>query len=185
MEVLQDDGLYRHLKFTDGGSSVYRFDLHTWLGSLCISGDMGCLVFSRTPDMFSFFRNNKLSINLYYWEEKIQSDPKYRGVKEFSRDRFELVVREYYEDYWTGCSDSEGKKHDLWEEIKEGVLSAENEQEAHNNASCFKSGDFEFTDFWEHDLTEYTFHYHWLCYAIVWGIQQYDRLKTKEKDEQR
>lgn len=29
LEVLQNNGLYRHLKFSRGGSSIYRFDIIT------------------------------------------------------------------------------------------------------------------------------------------------------------
>ena len=46
----------------------------------------------------------------------------------------------------------------------------------------FKSrGGYEFTDFWEHNFQEYTYHYIWQLYAIVWGINVWDKsLKDKK-----
>jgi hypothetical protein len=35
-----------------------------------------------------------------------------------------------------------------------------------------------FTDFFEHSLEDYTFHYIWCCYALVWGIRQYDAAQS-------
>jgi len=37
---------------------------------------------------------------------------------------------------------------------------------------------FEFTDFWDHDLSEYTHHFVWCCYALAWGIKKYDETKS-------
>ena len=104
MEVLQDEGVYRHLKFTNNGSQCYRFDLHTWPGSLCIDGDMGTYVFRRVQDMFNFFImdkhdfNHKHVINPGYWGEKLQATDGRDGKSytEFSMDVFkENVMSEY------------------------------------------------------------------------------------------
>lgn len=81
MEIRQDDGLYRSIRFQKPGRWTYGFDITTWPGYLCISGDMGCFVFARLPDMFEFFRGQKphikgdktLGINLGYWAEKVQA----------------------------------------------------------------------------------------------------------------
>ena len=35
-----------------------------------------------------------------------------------------------------------------------------------------------FVDFWDHDFSEWTVHYLWRCYAIVWAIRQYDSMKA-------
>ena len=67
MTVLHDDGLYRHLRFTAmhlcndaewrTTNGFYWFDLATWPGTLTINGDCGTYTFSRTTDMFEFFRS--------------------------------------------------------------------------------------------------------------------------------
>ena len=117
MEILQDAGLYRHLKFTNNGSSCYRFDIHTWPGTLCIDGDMGTYVFRRIPDMFEFFRikdgdwNNKYVINPGYWGEKLQATDSSRGRhgshEEFSEELFKENVKEEYDNFCESYADDD------------------------------------------------------------------------------
>lgn len=79
MKVHRDDGIYRHLEFSRNGSNSYRFDLVTWPGYLCVTGDMGTWTFSRITDMFDFFtashfgRQESFLINPGYWSEKFES----------------------------------------------------------------------------------------------------------------
>ncbi|RYG95492.1 MAG: hypothetical protein EON58_14030 [Alphaproteobacteria bacterium] len=42
-----------------------------------------------------------------------------------------------------------------------------------------------FEDFWEHTLTDYTFHFMWCCNAIQWAIQQYDASKVSPSPQTR
>lgn len=170
MEVLLDNGLYRHLKFTNNGSSVYRFDIHTWPGFLCVCGDMGTYVFQRLEDMFKFFRSNDapLRINPHYWAEKCQAHGN-EDVERYDPDAFAARIKEWMED---GEFSEEVKT-----KVREEVLSCAEEGEY----SAMKAAiDFEvdgrqvFQDFWECNLKTWTFNFLWICYAIVWGIQQYD-----------
>ena len=81
MEIIADDGgVNRCIRFSNNGSMVHSFTLTTWPGHLCISGDMGTVVFKRTDDMFEFFGNGE-DISPGYWGEKIQTASDY---KEFS-----------------------------------------------------------------------------------------------------
>src|SRR5690348_13144744 len=82
MIVIRDDGANRHIRFKRPGTSCMYFDLITWPGYLCYTGDMGTYVFSRLEDMFEFFRTDRdynkrkgreLSINPKYWGEKLQA----------------------------------------------------------------------------------------------------------------
>ena len=101
MEVRIDNGVYRHLTFTNKGSSVYRFDIHTWPGYLCVCGVMGTYVFSRVNDMFEFFNDDidkEYAINPGYWGEKLQAADKDRGHdsngwEEFSEEKFAANVK--------------------------------------------------------------------------------------------
>lgn len=70
MEILQDDGLHRHVRFAKPGTGMYRFSLVTWPGYLAISGDVESFTFSREPDMFDFFGGRRSRINPSYWAEK-------------------------------------------------------------------------------------------------------------------
>ncbi len=70
MNVIKNEGVYRHLTFQKPGTSVYYFEIITTPGLLTINGDMGTYVFSRLHDMFEFF-GDKQGINPSYWGEKL------------------------------------------------------------------------------------------------------------------
>lgn len=182
MEIIKDEGVYRHIIFKRPESSTYRFDIHTWPWYLCISGDMGCWVFLRIEDMFGFFIgetttfDDKYVINPCYWEEKIQSVSKFGGpAKEFSKEVFEERVREYAEEYFEF---DEEKKKECLNELEFSVLSYMDDvhpQVLYERLWNFSFGDFRFDE--PPCAEKYTFHYIWICYAIVWGILKYNMFK--------
>lgn len=187
MEVLHDDGLYRHLRFSNGGSSIYQFNITTWPGYLCISGDMGCFVFSRVRDMFGFFRgeDGQLGINPGYWMEKVQagagSEVAREICTEWDEEDFRAEIRKRFDDYVEDEELDEAAAAELWSEIEDEVLEETDlEAVAMRNAMEFRHDDFEFTDFFEVRCTKYTFRYLWCCWAIVWGIGVYDKAKEAE-----
>lgn len=59
MIIIRDDGVNRHVRFKRPNSSCMYFDLITWPGHLCYTGDMGSYVFRRLEDMFEFFRTDR------------------------------------------------------------------------------------------------------------------------------
>lgn len=98
MTVIRDEGLYRHLRFMDPETIVSYFDLITWPGHLCYTGDMGTYVFSRIQDMFMFFRRTPQEhggpIDLRYWAEKcLSQDKSGGGITEFDADLFSDEIR--------------------------------------------------------------------------------------------
>ncbi len=198
MIVIRDEGVHRHIRFKRPDTTNYYFDLITWPGCLCYTGDMGTYVFQRLEDMFEFFRTDreykrlrdgqKLAINLSYWSEKlIAVDGRRTGGSaiEFSEEKFRRVVQEtrrgWIRDHYHQTT--KAQRRDLWGAIDDEVLahSDEGEHEADMAAYNFshRLGDshFEFTDFWDHDFNDYTYHFVWCCYALAWGIQQYDLIK--------
>ena len=177
MTVLGENGLFRHLRFRTDNSICMSFDLITWPGALCIDGDMGTDVLRRLPEMFQFFRTDRrqprsgqmLYINLGYWAEKVMAADKNGKIEEF---------------------DPELAKRRLVEELKElrGVKSREERRDVYDAVvQCLDDGEHEvrralsdeFPDSWEWRLTDYTYHFVWCCYAIAWGIQQYDAKDSK------
>lgn len=190
--IVKDDGVHRFIRFKRPNTNSYWFDINTWPGFLCISGDMGTYVFSRLDDMFEFFRmddgdfnkkrNALLNINPSYWGEKLESVCCRGGHTEFDPAEFLSRVKDHFEN-----SDvSDDLKSVLWNEIEEHVLFySEVEYEAYNaiHQFSFTSDDgekFQFVDFFDSGPTEiYTFHYIWCLYAIVWGISQYDLAKRE------
>jgi hypothetical protein len=182
MTIIRDSGVDRHIRFRKPGTFCYGFDLITWSGHLCVTGDCGTFVFRRVEDMFSFFRmpegnkypsgNKVLSINPGYWHEKVLAEERHGGCKKYSEERFREVVKSDFDTYFE--SYDHDWKDECWQEIEDQVLTAENEYQAFEYAMNFRFNDFDFQDFWERSLKEYTFDYLWCLYAIVWGILQYD-----------
>lgn len=171
IEIYMDDGLYRHIVFSEGGSAIYRIALITWPGCLCIRSDCGTFVFSRIEDMFDFFSGD--GINPQYWAEKVLARDR-DGIEQFCSKTFKEAVKSHFEDF--DFDEELGKK--IWEELEDQVLRfSHNQHEAleatHDFSSKYYEGDF-FQDFWGELSTDaYTFSYLWCCYAIQWGIQKY------------
>jgi hypothetical protein len=193
IKIIFEHGIHRHIKFETPGTSSYRFDIITWPGHLCFSGDMGTYVFSRTQDMFEFFRKNEkddpYKINFIYWAEKTLSSDVDFGITEFTDKAFNDVVKNVFFSWLkeNRASTDKNERKILWEEIKQDILHAEwldiHEKilAANDFSFQFKNGDFfEFVDFLETDCEEHTFHFKWVCYALQWAIDQYDHLKEME-----
>lgn len=187
-EIVRDDGLYRHVRYRQPGTYCMGFDLITWPGYLCFCGDMGDFVFDRIPDMFDFFRGSghknkqheNLSVNFGYWAEKCGATDKHGGIKEYSADKFREIVKDILDD-------DEEATDDLRNAIKDEVLASADEGQfaAYQAASDFRWDDKEyFSDFWEHSLEVYTFRFLWCCYAIAWGIAEYDKVKANSGNNQ-
>lgn len=189
LEVIRDNGVHRHLRLKRPGTISYYFDIITWPGHLCITGDCGTYVFQRITDMFDFFfmsyhdfmlnKNEKLSINTGYWAEKVISVDKYGGIQQYSSDLFKENVKEYFDNFFEDSNESEKDKAHVWQELQEDVLrhAEDSEHEAYETIRDFDCAGFEFVDF-EYSCQEYTFRYIWNLYAIVYGILKYKRHKA-------
>lgn len=193
IQIIRDDGVHRHIRFKAPNTNNMYFDLITWPGHLCYTGDMGTYVFQRLEDMFQFFRTDReyatskgqrLSINLGYWTEKlIAIDGNRHGAraKEFDADEFVRVINEYRIGWMRDAKESgsldKNQRRELWEAVDYEVL---RELEGNGERAQIAAHDFyfnrswHFQDLFEHDFTDYTFRMVWCCYALSWGIQQYD-----------
>lgn len=135
---------------------------------------MGTFVFRRLEDMFQFFRtdrrgDDRLYINLGYWAEKLEATDRAGGHHEWSEDKFRSVIEGYLED----ASD------ELKETVRDDVLTriGDGQHEAFQAANSFEHEGFTFSDLWDHEFREYTWRFVWCCYALAWGIRQYDQAK--------
>ena len=195
MTILRDDGVNRHLRFKKPGTSSYWFDLITWPGTLCIDGDCGTYVFRRLEDMFQFFRTDraymtkdgcKLAINPSYWGEKLVSIGKNEKYEEFDSDAFDLIIKEYVANWCKEHRDTTtaAERRDLWDEVMDMVVNSDDglkERNAYDFHSRVNADEnFYFKDLFERNFKRYTFHFIWCCYAIAWGVLQYDT-KHQEK----
>ncbi len=59
LEIIRDDGLYRHLRMKQPGTSCYYFDVITWPGYLTVTGDMGTWTFSASRTCSTFLDRGK------------------------------------------------------------------------------------------------------------------------------
>lgn len=193
MDVLRDDGLYRHLRFKRPGTSNYYFDIVTWPGYLAVVGDCGDFVFSRTRDMFEFFgpsgarggfEDARWGINPHYWSKKLQA-PRPDGAEVYSADAARACVLEWLVDRADGMHawdefDEAGPcggraAFELYQALREQILDHDlySEDEARRLIEDFEHNDDRIYDAWEWSFREYDWQFLWCCWAIVWGIEQY------------
>jgi len=90
----RSDSLYRHYRCQTPGTWCFGFDIVTWPGSLCFTGDLGEYVFQREPDMIQFMGIvcGKDPIDYHYAAEKCRASRD--GLTEFSEQKFRSRVRE-------------------------------------------------------------------------------------------
>ena len=195
MQIVRDDGVQRHLRFKKPGTSAYYFDIITWSGHLCYTGDMGTYVFSRIDDMFAFFRMdahdwnknpNGLSINPGYWSEKLLATDTICGHEEWDEDEFVRRVNEWRV-RWMKEARRDGVSNDdrreLWEAVEEVMADPRDESlcVARIYEFSFRRNQFyySFEDFFDGSMNRFTFHFLWCCYALTWGINKYDDHRGK------
>ena len=185
MTILHDDGAHRHIRFSKPQSSTYRFDLHTWPGYLCVTGDCGSYVFSRLHDMFEFFDHSKrdpFAINPDYWGQKLEAIDKNGGYKQFSRDKFQALVKSHFSEFEF---ENKGQRRAFKNSLKDAdwggnVGSMDDAYRFFDDIDLeanpyvdLDACQFRIDELWDHDLEEFTFRYIWCCRAIRWGIRQY------------
>lgn len=186
LTVLHEDGVYRHLRFRSPKSWAYGFDVTTWPGYLCYTGDMGCYVFRRLEDMLEFFRDSRsdarlpLRIDPWYWGQKAEAVCRSDGLKEYSPELFKGAVNRWL--YEAFEDEEDGVPLSLREAVEREVLSAadDGEHEAIRAAMDFEHDGFRFEDFYEVNVKEYTSRFLWCCYALTWAVKKYDEHKAAE-----
>lgn len=176
--IVRDDGLYRHLSFRNASSSCYWFELITVPNALIFRGDGDSFVFSRTEDMFAFFRSSswKGGINPQYWAEKVTSSR--TELSEYSEDLFKQRTIEAFVE----CARGEGVPAGTGRALRWQVLDHPDiafALPARRLLNTFEHEGFYFEDAWEWSFTEWTWWYLWACHAIVWGIAQYDAARAE------
>lgn len=176
MAVKMDNGLYRHLLLRQPGNSNMWFEIVTWPGRLTVSGDMGTWTF-----------DGKMRINADYWSEKIE-----QGVhggrdeaKVFSEDLFKKELLHRLAGYELPPDDLA----EVTEALQDEVLNQDCKYDLLIAARDFKhrfdnqppGEKYRYFQFDSCDLPsgkEYSYHFLWCLYAIVWAIQQYDAVQV-------
>lgn len=181
MHIKLDQGIFRHIEFKRQETNVNSFQITTTPYHLMITGDMGSYTFTRLNDMFEFFESGVDNINPSYWSEKVESVDRRCGLTTFSKELFDEAVKNYIEEYLDGLDIDQSELDDLNECIDS--MSIENDYQAREELTGFKFelGDgetIEFTDVWEMNFSELSYHFVWCCYAIAWAIEKYNEAKN-------
>jgi hypothetical protein len=143
---------------------VDAFDILTWSGHLCYTGDMGTYVFARIEDMFDFFRGRR--INPQYWGEKVIASGT-EGVMRYDARTAATAIKDWVREYPSV----------LKRAVYSDVLPAVEEGEDYLRRLCYDyeyDGHLVFQDFYEANLHAYTYHFIFACRAIVWGISKFE-----------
>lgn len=138
MEILQDDGVHRHVRFARPKTSIGYFNLVTWPGHLSISGDVESFTFTREHDMFDFFGGRRSRINPHYWAEKCVA----------GRDQLTSYDQEYARqqviDYFVDVAKNSGVPRGTGQALRWCLLEDEAftyEEGAHQLLRDFRHGD--------------------------------------------
>ncbi|HIH8281397.1 hypothetical protein [Escherichia coli] len=202
MRIHMDNGVYRHIEFSRPGTSCYRFDITTWPGYLCVSGDMGTWTFSRLYDMFDFFGGWSGDINLHYWSEKLEagagSSARDLLAQEYDHEAFCRSLKESLSAYLEESEEEQSEDED-WDDEDDTPDSdkARVREAVRELCRCEFNNDWEayqavyevdWPDDWSAwDICDgltfktYTHHFCWILHAIVWGITRYYNTRVVDK----
>ena len=193
MTICHDDGLYRHLRFAcqpvpyvEPCTSNRSFQLFTAPGTLGISGDMGTYIFARLQDMFRFFDAPAGRINPEYWSEKVTAQDVHCPIRTFSQEKFKEVVLQDFQDRKYAFEPAEQEL--LLSKLKRDVLGDPDTyhevgaREALRNFVFYSKRpgeqriEFDYSESWEMDFNDFSYHFLWCLEAIVFGIARYRKV---------
>jgi hypothetical protein len=183
LTVLHDDGLYKHLRFSQPDRSAMWFDLITWPSNLIVRGDYGdTYAFSRIEDMLAFFRTSAYlrEPNLGYWAEKLTTDRD--SVERYDDEIMRRSILDAINDETRHLT---GLRAAVQEEVFDLLCGDESEDRRtvadfayyRNDEDRYDyprpDPDFTFEGSWEWKLHDYHWSFVWACHAILWGAEYY------------
>lgn len=175
MQVIQDNGLHRHLRFSAPNTNILYYNITTFPGYLVFTGNAGSYTFSRLRDMFEFHRSSEgcNTIDYNYWMEKAESVDKRSGKETFSEEMFRDALRIQFRD-WHFEDFAQMKR--AWAQVKQELWDIYSLDEALNMTSQYQCDETcnTFVDIWDSRLTEVPFSFRWICWAIRYAIRDYD-----------
>jgi hypothetical protein len=165
--LLHSHGMYRHWRCAKPGTRVLWFDIVTWPGSLCYTGDMGDYLFQRTTDMVAFMRGSAMSYS-YAAEKCVAHDGRLKEWREeIFRERLAARIEE--------CEDGK-RKAAVTKEVESIISEFETYQSRHDaEKAMYESGLWDGGDM--PSCEDYTFHFLWALHAIKWFCDNVDETK--------
>lgn len=179
IQIALEHGSHLHLKLRRSDTGFYHFDIISWPGHLCYTGDMGSFLFRAATDMIQFFR----TANLYsdappfdYWAQKCEALDRVDGVWQWSPDIFRQSIEETLEDVEADEPMRKAVARDVLPHVDDG------ERDAKQAAMDFQhNGRWPFADAWEWRTKEWSPRFMWCCYAIPQAISMFDALKAEQE----
>lgn len=158
--ALRNDGLYRHYRCAKPKDSSMSFEVITWPGALCYTGDMGDYLFQRTNDMIAFMRGSCMSY--CYVAEKCVAYGR-EGIKEFSAIEMERELAQVVAE-----ADSD--------EIEDAIEKADEIRSAAEDGEYYAIEAMRDSDLWDcadmPSCEDYTFHFLWCLHAMKWFCER-------------
>jgi hypothetical protein len=175
MTVLHDDGLYRHLRFTNPAADGHTpFELITWPYNLVVkAGWVFHFDIDATPDMLDLFRKTAFpgEINPGYWSEKVRAGRD--EIDGFSDELFERQVKRHVVDAIREGDAPRGIGAAVTSEIFAwGDIS--HEAGARQALEDFRFQDWTFGETWEWNFRDYTPGFLHCCRAVRRGVELWD-----------
>lgn len=161
--VLRMDGMYRHW-VCSSGSFNQRFEIITWPGSLCYTGDMGDYLFQRTEDMVAFMERSCMSY--HYAAEKCVAKGREK-IEEWNEDLFKQHLKDRIRQgkMFTVLRQGNRRTESTKEKIREIISEYENYSQPQDALKAmYESG------LWDElpDCNDYTQNFLWCLHAIKW-----------------
>ncbi len=172
--VRHADGLYRHWRCQKPETWNMGFDIITWPGSLCYTGDMGDCLFQRTPDMVSFMRGSCMSYS-YAAEKCVAHDGR---LKEFREERFEEILAERLKESEDGTFRVMRRGKIENESVADAIEEIRREYSEYSTPhdamrAMHESGLWDGCDL--PSCEDYTFHFLWCLHAIKWFTKKLEQ----------
>lgn len=159
--LLHSDGLYRHWRCQKPGTWNLGFDVVTWPGFLCVTGDMGDWMFKRTADMVEFMRSACMSYG--YAAEKCVA---HRGeLTEFSWHDMNEWLTELEKE---ATEEGNSEKLDKIQEVRREYANYELEHDAFK--AIYETG----LDDDPPRCQNFTYRFLWILHAIKWFCDSID-----------
>lgn len=212
MKVLHDDGIYRHLRFTGPNLDWFdlitwpgRLTVDGGHGTYTFSRQEDMLTFFRVHPGRGINPH-------YWSEKLIGPEPGREPAKAYSEAAYREHVKEALDDWLESYYENEAQATSLRAAVQEELLDPEHwdypgnhHSSATERIAAFRhkmiavdtkfdyfshkvldrgspEQVFTFEDAWEWDLSGWDFHFLWCCWAIRYGVQQYDAHKAKEAE---
>lgn len=180
LQVLHDDGLYRHLRMSAPGTGNWHWDVVTWPWNLATGGDIADgWTFSREEDMIDFFtlvapprKQNYYSdgaptLDFNYWAEKLQGDQR-SNARSYQHKKFlDYVHSDLNERLAENDPDLTPEK------VAELIESAAQVEEYYVKAYEWLQENEQWISDPYDEFTGFTFHFQLTCYAINHAVQAY------------